>query len=498
VRAYQEGERLAAAVAAAAAEVAGPDGCSGVGGGSEWECGSAAAGGLFLGTRAACALLAARLAMLRLLSGPLASLSQALQMCGVEMGDALALLRTRGLPADASSGVLRLVQTVCAARQQAPDPAVLGTLIAQLQGPEDVLAAWQADRQQAAEAQSAQEQEQEVQEQEQQEQQQREPHRNRGSAVAHAATCEQPSKGERSPEHRRCSPSPASPPGKRARPAALQDSERQAEREAGGRADEASAPPRLAAASVLCWVGPSSKQPERTPASDAGIERGFPPALTDAGDRFELLEALLAHGVIYAAGDEGWPPGSHLAQYAPSNAFWRVDRPVAVALERLWAQLPRPMREWLEEQGSGSGGEGGGGSGGVGGRGARTLVDFVAHRCTALRLVEQSPLHAPSAALAPGWRERVFRARVVRRLVAQLEANTRTELEALGGSTGAAGIPGEQLQQLAPRALLVWMAVSARAARTAASLQGLSFGTPRTRGLATRAPLPCDGPKPNR
>jgi hypothetical protein len=377
-----------------------------------------------MGPRAACALVAARLAMLRLLSGPLASLSQALQMCGVEMGDALALLRTRGLPADASSGVRRLVQTVCAARQQAPDPAVLGALIAQLQGPEDVLAAWQADRQQAAEAQP------------------------------------------RSPECRRRTPSPSKLPAKRARHA-----EGQAKHDAGGRADEASAPPRLAAASVLCWVGPSSKQPERTPASDAGIERGFPPALTDAGDRFELLEALLAHGVIYTASDEGWP-GNAAAHHRPAHRLWgwKGDG-VAVGLERLWAQLPRAMREWLKEQGSGSGG-------GAGSRrsGEVVLGEFIAGRCHAVRLVEEAQGRAPSAALGHSWLGALVRHRLFARLVGELQAAT-CHMIGNDGGVRSCDLPND----LTP-GITLYMQVSA----------ACTFS--RSKRLATPAPLPSQHP----
>ncbi|GBF99767.1 hypothetical protein Rsub_12395 [Raphidocelis subcapitata] len=197
-RAYQEGERCFAALAAAAATRADRHSR---GSSSDWECSSAGGsggGGLFLGTRAACALVAARLAMLRLLSGPLASLSVTLQMCGVGLGDAVALLRSGGFPSEATSSVLRLVQTVCAARQQPPDPAAMAALMAQLQGPEDVLAAWQADRQQA-----------EAQPGEGQQQQQPERKHKRGRPDSErAAPHERPAARERSPERRRRSPPP--------------------------------------------------------------------------------------------------------------------------------------------------------------------------------------------------------------------------------------------------------------------------------------------------
>jgi hypothetical protein len=193
-------------------------------------------------------------------------------------------------------------------------------------------------------------------------------------------------------------------------------------------------PELLRAARVAFWVGPKTAYQARTPASDTSIKTGFPPALTAAGDRFELLEALLVHGVIYAASDEGLlaNPATH---YRPAHRAWGFQGPlVAVSLERLWAQLPRPMREWLEEQGSGGGGGGGGEERRAGSRrgGEVVLGEFITGRCHAVRLVEEARGRAPSAALGHAWLGALLRHHLFARLVGELQAEAGEEADLHG------------------------------------------------------------------
>jgi hypothetical protein len=187
---------------------------------------------------------------------------------------------------------------------------------------------------------------------------------------------------------------------------------------------------------VHCWAHASTRHWECLVPEEVRLCDHFPPEVTSDASRRDLSELLVSLATMCAVSGDRWQETLLSNQFSSMHTYWtRSGQQVPIALSVLWGTLPPAVQGYVQQAASAAAAAACSessthvaSSGAV--AGVSALAAFIAHHCTAVRMVPG--IMPAAAALAVGWRAALLSHDLLRWEAAWLEGRVLREVKAEG------------------------------------------------------------------